>query len=70
MMPLMLASVGEEVMIARVKGKEELIRHMEDLGFVPGSRITVVSKNGGDLIVKVKEARIAISSEMAGKIFV
>ena len=70
MMPLTLANIGEENMIRRVGGKQEVKKHLEDLGFVAGSRVTVISMLGGNVIVNVKESRVAISKEMAGKILV
>ncbi len=70
MMPLNLADPGEEMMIRRVGGNPETKRHLEDLGFVAGGTVMVVSVLGGNIIVKVKEARVAISEEMARKIMV
>lgn len=70
MMPLTYASVGEENIILKVGGKAEVRAHLENLGFVPGSSVTVISTIGGNLIVNVKESRVAISQEMAAKIFV
>lgn len=70
MMPLMLAEPGEENIIKKVGGNPEVKKHLEDLGFVPGGTVTVVSTIGGNLIVSIKESRIAISKEMASKIMV
>ncbi len=70
MMPLTLANAGEENMIRRVGGNDETKRHLEDLGFVAGANVTIVSSIGGNLIVNVKDSRVAISKEMAGKIMV
>jgi ferrous iron transport protein A len=70
MMPLTLANAGEENMILKVGGNAEVKRHLEDLGFVAGSNVTVVSSMSGNLIVNVKDSRIAISKEMAGKVMV
>ena len=70
MMPLMLADLGEEHIIRKVGGNPETKKHLEDLGFVVGGTVSVVNTIGGNLIVNVKEARIAISREMAGKIMV
>ena len=70
MMPLALANIGEEYMIRRVSGNPEVKKHLEDLGFTPGSTATLVSAMGGNVIVKVKESRVAISEEMARKIMV
>ena len=70
MMPLILAAAGETNTIRKVSGKPEVKKHLEDLGFVVGGEVTVVSAIGGNLIVNVKESRIAISREMAGKIMV
>lgn len=70
MMPLALANIGEEYMIRRVSGNPEVKKHLEDLGFTAGGSITVVSALGGNIIVKVKESRVAISEEMARKIMI
>lgn len=70
MMPLMLAEPGEENIIRKVSGNPEMKKHLEDLGFVAGGTVTVVSEINGNLIVNVKESRVAISREMAGKIMV
>lgn len=70
MMPLTLASVGEENTIRKVGGNPAVRAHLENLGFVPGGNATIISTIGGNLIVNVKESRVAISKEMAGKIMV
>lgn len=70
MMPLTFASVGEENMIRKVGGNSEIRAHLEKLGFVTGGNVTVVSTIGGNLIVNVKDSRVAISREMASKILV
>ena len=70
MMPLTLANVGEENLILRVGGSPEVRKHLEDLGFVAGGTVSVVSSLSGNVIVKVKEARVAISEEMARKIMI
>lgn len=70
MMPLTLAVVGEENIIKKIGGKQEFKAHLENLGFVVGGAVTVISTIGGNVIVNVKESRIAISKEMAQKILV
>lgn len=70
MMPLAVISEGEDAIVRRVGGSTEVQHHLENLGFVPGSNVRVVTKMGGNIIVQVKEARVAISGEMAQKIFV
>lgn len=70
MMPLTFATVGEENIIRRIGGKPEVKKHLENLGFVVGGNVTVVTSMGGNVIVNVKEARIAISREMAQKIMI
>jgi ferrous iron transport protein A len=67
-MPLTLANIGEENMIKKVGGKPDVRRHLENLGFVAGGNVTVISTIAGNVIVIVKESRIAISKEMASKI--
>ena len=69
-MPLALIGEGEEAMVRRVGGNTEVQHHLENLGFVPGSTVKVITMMAGNLIVQVKEARVAISSEMAQKIMV
>lgn len=70
MMPLTLANIGEAAMIRKFGGNPEVRAHLENLGFVPGGNVTVISTIGGNLIVNVKESRVAISREMANKIMV
>ena len=70
MMPLVLANAGEEQIVKKVGGSQELRQHLADMGFVPGGSVTVVSTIGGNVIVKVKESRVAISREMAQKIMI
>ncbi|MBQ6568634.1 MAG: ferrous iron transport protein A [Clostridia bacterium] len=70
MMPLALANVGEENTVKRIGGNQEVKQHLENLGFVVGGSVTVIASLGGNVIVNVKESRIAISEEMARKIMV
>ncbi len=70
MMPLTLANTGEANRIRKVGGNPEVRTHLENLGFVPGGNVTVVSTMGGNIIVNVKESRVALSKEMASKIMV
>lgn len=70
MMPLVLADVGEENIIKKIGGTPEVKKHLENLGFVVGGSVTIVNTLGGNLIVNVKEARVAISEEMARKIMI
>lgn len=69
-MPITLATQGEEVMIQRVGGSQEIKNHLADLGFVPGADVSIITEIGGNLIVNVKESRVAISKEMARRIMV
>ena len=68
MMPLLLAGVGEDNIIRKVGGSQEMKKHMEDLGFVVGGTVTIVSEINGNLIVNVKESRVALGKDMAVKI--
>ena len=70
MMPLTLAEVGEENVIKKIGGKQEVKAHLENLGFVVGGAVKVINTIGGNVIVNVKESRIAISKEMAQKIMI
>ena len=70
MMPLTLANPGEENLIRKVGGSPEVKKHLEDLGFVAGGTVSIVSSLGGNVIVRVKETRVAISEEMARRIMI
>ena len=70
MMPLTLANTGEENIIKKIGGNPETRKFLEKLGFVAGSAVTVVSEIGGNVIVNVKDSRVAVSKEMAQKIMV
>ena len=70
MMPLTLAVAGEENIIKKIGGKQEVKAHLENLGFVVGGAVTVINTIGGNVIVNVKGSRIAISKEMAQKIMI
>ena len=67
MMPLTMLETGREMQIRKIGGKDETRRFLESLGFVMGGFVTVVSELNGNLIVKVKDSRVAISKEMANK---
>ncbi len=69
-MPLTMAQNGEPTVIRRVGGKEETRRFLENLGFVAGGVVTVISETGGNMIVNVKDSRVAIGKDMANKIMV
>ncbi len=70
MMPLTFANVGEENTIRRVGGNEETRRFLENLGFVSGAKIMVLSQIGGNVIVNVKDSRVAVNAEMARHIMI
>ncbi len=70
MMPLALADIGEENIIKKIGGSPEVKKHLENLGFVVGGTVSIVTSLGGNVIVNVKESRVAISEEMARKIMV
>ena len=70
MMPLVLADPGEEAVIKKVGGSPDMKKHLEDMGFTAGGAVTVMNTIGGNLIVKIKESRVAISREMAQKIMI
>ena len=70
MMPLTMVNPGEENVIKKVGGKEETRRFLENLGFVTGGVVTVISEIGGNTIVNVKDSRVAIGKDMANKIMV
>lgn len=70
MIPLTLADSDEENIIKRISGKPEVKKHLENLGFVAGSSIKIIASTSGNVIVNVKGARVAVSRELAQKIFV
>ncbi len=69
-MPLTMAMPGEKNYIKKIMGKAETRKHLERLGFVVGSEVTVISEIDGNVIVNIKDSRIAVSRETAGKIWV
>ena len=69
-MPLTMAGIGETNTISRIGGNEETRRFLENLGFIAGTEITVVSSIGGNLIVNVKDSRIAVNEDMARHIVI
>ena len=70
MLPLSCAVPGEACVIRRIGGNPEVRKHLENLGFVPGGSVSVITSMNGNVIVRVKEARVAISDEMARKIMI
>lgn len=70
MMPLTLANTGEENIIRKVGGSPETRKFLENLGFVPGGTVTIINEINGNVIVSVKDSRVAVSKEMASKIMV
>ena len=69
-MPLTMAQPGEQNLIKKVGGKPETRQFLENLGFVAGGRVSVISKIGGNMIVEVKGARVAVDQDMAAKIMI
>ena len=69
-MPLLLAQVGESHLVRRIGGTPEVKRHLEDLGLVVGAPVTIISRIGGNVIVNVKDSRLAIDERLAQKIMV
>ena len=70
MIPLCMADAGEPQIIKKIGGSPEVKQHLENLGFNVGGEVTIVNTLGDNVIVKVKEARVAISDELARKIMV
>ena len=70
MMPLTMADQGEPVTIHKITGKDDIRQHLAELGFVVDETVTVVSRLGGNLIVQVKDSRIALARDMANRILV
>ena len=70
MMPLLIASAGDTVKVMRVGGSPEVKKRLEDLGFVPETPIEVIQAHGGDMIVKIRDSKLALTREMAQKIMI
>ena len=70
MMPLTVADIGADNIIKKIGGNPDVKKHLENLGFVVGGEVTVINSLGGNVIVNVKDTRVAISEEMARKIMV
>jgi len=70
MMPLSLLNDGETATVKKVGGREDTKRFLENLGFVEGTEVTAISSNGGNMIVKIRDSRVAINNDMAKKIMV
>ncbi|WP_295762236.1 FeoA family protein [uncultured Oscillibacter sp.] len=70
MMPLSMARTGETVTIRKITGRDEVRQHLAELGFVTGGDITVVSEIRGDLILQVKDSRVALDRSMANRIMI
>ena len=70
MMPLIFADTGEDYIIKRVGGSPEVKKHLENLGFVSGGNVSVINTVGGNLIVNIKNVRVAVSRELAQKIMI
>lgn len=70
MMALSLMSIGETRTVVKVRGKEEVVRHLQDMGFAPGSEIQVLGETAAGMILLVKGARIALDRSLANKIMV
>ena len=69
-MPLTFAEIGRENIIKKVGGNPQMKKHLEDLGFVAGGAVIVVNSIGGNVIVNIKESRVAVSREMAQRIMI
>lgn len=70
MIPVVMTNIGEESIILKISGQDKMRQHLEKLGFVVGEKVTVISKIGGNMILSVKESRIAMDKEMLTRIMV
>ena len=70
MMPLSMAHTGETVVIGKITGRDETRRHLAELGFAVGSEVTVVNEIAGNLILQVKDSRVALDRSMANRIMI
>ena len=69
-MPLTLAKTGETAVILRISGKDEVRQHLAELGFVPGENVTVITELGGNMILSVKNCRVALDRTLACRIMI
>ncbi len=69
-MPIYMAQIGEEYLVKKIGGLEETKHHLKNLGFVAGAQVSVVAVMNGNLIIQIKDARVAVSKELAGKIII
>jgi ferrous iron transport protein A len=69
-MPLTMANVGEKLYIKKIVGKDDAKNHLESLGFVIGGNVTIISEYAGNIIIMVKETKVAINKAMANRIIV
>lgn len=69
-MPIYMAQVGEEYLVKKIGGLDETKHHLKNLGFVVGAQVSVVAVMNGNLIVQIKDARVAVSRELAAKIII
>ena len=67
-MPLTFAAVGQTAVIQRITGKDDVRQHLAELGFVAGEKVTIISSNGGNLILNIKGSRIALDASMAQRV--
>ncbi|MBO4733919.1 MAG: ferrous iron transport protein A [Clostridia bacterium] len=70
MIPLTFAGIGEENIIKRIGGSDDVKHHLENLGFTVGGRVRVINTLSGNVIVSIKESRVAIGKDLAAKIFI
>lgn len=70
MLPITMATPGEMVTVKKITGKDEVRQHLGELGFVPEEEVSVISDNGGNLIIAIKSGRVAVDKTMANRIFV
>ena len=70
MMPLTMTQTGETSVIRKITGKDEVRQHLAELGFVVGEQVTVVSKIAGNMILSIKDSRIALDSGLAQRIMI
>ncbi|MBR0398359.1 MAG: ferrous iron transport protein A [Eubacterium sp.] len=68
MMPITMANPGETVQVKRIIGKDEIQRHLNELGMIEGINVTVVQNNGGNMILQVKSGRIALDEKLARRV--
>ena len=70
MMPILMTQAGDNVTIAKITGRSDVKQRLGELGFVAGTPVSIVQSHGGDMIVRIRDSKLALTREMAARIMV